>query len=72
MGVIFAKPDKGDRIIAVAKNSERALGVEDAESEGPAEDGPDADAPDLDGEAAGQAHAVTLSADSDQIPGGNE
>lgn len=27
MGVIFAKPDKNDRIIAVAKNSERGLGV---------------------------------------------
>jgi DNA gyrase subunit A len=26
MGVVFAKPDNGDRIIAVARNSERALG----------------------------------------------
>ena len=25
MGVIFAKPDKNDRIIAVARNSERGL-----------------------------------------------
>ena len=29
MGVIFAKPDKNDRIIAVARNSERGLEVED-------------------------------------------
>ncbi|WP_372699585.1 DNA gyrase subunit A [Arthrobacter sp. JSM 101049] len=29
MGVIFAKPDKKDRIIAVAKNTERGLGTED-------------------------------------------
>jgi DNA gyrase subunit A len=32
MGVIFAKPDKKDRIIAVAKNAERGLGV-DAEDD---------------------------------------
>jgi DNA gyrase subunit A len=30
MGVVFAKPDAGDRIIAVARNVERALGVEAA------------------------------------------
>jgi DNA gyrase subunit A len=30
MGVIFAKPDKNDRIIAVARNSERGLESEDA------------------------------------------
>nr|WP_240644010.1 DNA gyrase subunit A [Antribacter gilvus] len=30
-GVTFAKPDKGDRIIAVARNAERNLGDEDAE-----------------------------------------
>jgi DNA gyrase subunit A len=29
MGVIFAKPDKKDRIIAVARNTERSLTVED-------------------------------------------
>jgi len=29
MGVVFAKPDTGDRIIAVARNSERTLGEED-------------------------------------------
>ncbi|MCC3289551.1 DNA gyrase subunit A [Arthrobacter sp. zg-Y1110] len=33
MGVIFAKPDKNDRIIAVARNSERDLAIEeDAEA----------------------------------------
>jgi DNA gyrase subunit A len=41
MGVIFAKPDKNDRIIAVARNTERGLGEdeeapEDAESAAPA------------------------------------
>jgi len=36
MGVIFAKPDKKDRIIAVARNTERALTVED-DDEQPAE-----------------------------------
>jgi DNA gyrase subunit A len=29
MGVIFAKPDKKDRIIGVARNSERSLAVDD-------------------------------------------
>ncbi|MCG2623617.1 DNA gyrase subunit A [Arthrobacter sp. I2-34] len=32
MGVIFAKPDKKDRIIAVARNTERNLGEEDEET----------------------------------------
>jgi DNA gyrase subunit A len=36
-GVTFAKPDKGDRIIAVARNAERNLEQEDAEQE----DGPE-------------------------------
>ncbi|GAA5227559.1 DNA gyrase subunit A [Paeniglutamicibacter antarcticus] len=35
MGVIFAKPDKKDRIIAVAKNTERGLGVNPEEDEVP-------------------------------------
>jgi DNA gyrase subunit A len=29
MGVVFAKPDQGDRIIAVARNTERTLGDDD-------------------------------------------
>jgi DNA gyrase subunit A len=33
MGVIFAKPDKNDRIIEVARNSERGLDVEEALAE---------------------------------------
>ncbi|CEA07210.1 DNA gyrase subunit A [Arthrobacter saudimassiliensis] len=37
MGVIFAKPDKNDRIIAVARNSERQLTIEETgEDDGPA------------------------------------
>jgi len=36
MGVIFAKPDKNDRIIEVARNSER--GLEGEESEDGADD----------------------------------
>jgi DNA gyrase subunit A len=40
MGVVFAKPDSGDRIIAVAKNSERSLG--DDENAG-GEESPDYD-----------------------------
>jgi DNA gyrase subunit A len=31
MGVVFAKPDSGDRIIAVARNTERALGEDEEE-----------------------------------------
>jgi DNA gyrase subunit A len=45
MGVVFAKPDAKDRIIAVARNSERGLGADDdeaalaaAESDAPAPD----------------------------------
>src|SRR5205823_6074936 len=43
MGVVFAKPEAGDRIIAVARNSERILGAEDEELP-PAPDGPALDA----------------------------
>ncbi len=41
MGVVFAKPDAGDRIIAVARNSERSLAGDDEES---AEDAESVDA----------------------------
>ncbi|NKX50955.1 DNA gyrase subunit A, partial [Arthrobacter deserti] len=37
MGVIFAKPDKRDRIIAVARNTERTLSEEDEDLEDAAE-----------------------------------
>jgi DNA gyrase subunit A len=43
MGVVFAKPDPGDRVIAIARNSERTLGGEDDELP-PAPDGPALDA----------------------------
>jgi DNA gyrase subunit A len=35
MGVIFAKPDKNDRIIEVARNSERGLEGEESEAADP-------------------------------------
>ncbi len=38
MGVIFAKPDEGDRILAIARNSERVLG-EQTDDEGSVEAG---------------------------------
>jgi len=37
MGVIFAKPDKNDRIIEVARNSERGLETDDADADDAAE-----------------------------------
>ncbi len=43
MGVIFAKPDKSDRIIAVARNSERSVAVEEGLIDDPAEASPDVD-----------------------------
>ncbi|WP_413249370.1 DNA gyrase subunit A [Sinomonas flava] len=78
MGVIFAKPDKGDRIIAVARNSERALGEEPGEEAADGQAGEEsAEAPAEEssrqsGDAPGQADAVTLAGDQDQNPGGNE
>jgi DNA gyrase subunit A len=43
MGVVFAKPDNGDRIIAIARNTERGLGGEEEELPA-APDGPALDA----------------------------
>src|SRR3954471_24567135 len=43
MGVVFAKPDPADRVIAIARNSERPLGDGDEELP-PAPDGPALDA----------------------------
>jgi DNA gyrase subunit A len=40
MGVVFAKPDANDRIIAVARNSERGLG-DNGDGDSDAADGPD-------------------------------
>ncbi|WP_334171577.1 DNA gyrase subunit A, partial [Sinomonas sp.] len=65
MGVIFARPDDGDRIIAVARNTERGLTeavegeVVDAEIE-PVDESEEA------------RDAVTLTGDSVENPGGNE
>jgi DNA gyrase subunit A len=47
MGVVFAKPDPGDRIIAVARNSERSLGGDDEPPDGAAADGQVPDRDDL-------------------------
>ena len=41
MGVVFAKPDPGDRIIAIARNTERTLSGDDGELPA-APDGPGA------------------------------
>jgi len=43
MGVVFAKPDNRDRIIAIARNTERGLGGDDEELPA-APDGPALDA----------------------------
>ena len=56
MGVVFAKPDAGDRIIAVARNSERTLSGDDEELAA-APDGPALDA------------AAGAGADPDAVPG---
>jgi DNA gyrase subunit A len=66
MGVIFAKPDKKDRIIAVAKNSERGLGAD------PEEDAGNGDA-EVPGEASEAAESAQQPADevplnADQMP----
>lgn len=47
MGVIFAKPDKKDRIIAVARNSERGLAIEEGTAE-PVTDGVESAGPAID------------------------
>jgi DNA gyrase subunit A len=48
MGVVFAKPDSGDRIIAVARNIERSLGTDEGDDDAgpgagqtPSDQGPD-------------------------------
>ncbi len=77
MGVVFAKPDAKDRIIAVARNTERVLGHEESgvdddegDDEGGGEDGGDVDgAPDI--AAATGVDAVTgdgsADTDSDEV-----
>ena len=48
MGVLFARPDKDDRILAIARNTERAV-VADDETDGDV-DAPETDAPETPGE----------------------
>jgi DNA gyrase subunit A len=69
MGVIFARPDDGDRIIAVAKNTER--GLADEAEEAVVEVLPDGDEESTD-EGVSTADAVTLTGDSVENTGGNE
>jgi len=61
MGVIFAKPDKNDRIIEVARNSERGLEVEESE------DGLDDDVTLAEDDGAAEA-TVTLETENDADP----
>ncbi len=64
MGVIFAKPDEGDRIVAIARNSERSL-------DGDAEAGSDAATADTAASAAGDSgnHPARLGVDEAQGEG---
>ncbi|MFT4468987.1 DNA gyrase subunit A [Arthrobacter sulfonylureivorans] len=71
MGVIFAKPDKKDRIIAVARNSERGLGNDEEGTENP--DAPEApDAPEtgtvIDAETGTATDAETAPRATDEVP----
>ncbi len=61
MGVIFAKPDKNDRIIEVARNSERGLEGEESE------DGPDDDVTLAANDGASEA-TVTADTENDAVP----
>ncbi|NUP73659.1 MAG: DNA gyrase subunit A [Sinomonas sp.] len=69
MGVIFAKPDKGDRIIAVARNTERGIGEDPAEDH---EDGAGESGTETGSHSTETPDAVTLTGDSVENPGGNE
>ncbi|KNC19447.1 DNA gyrase subunit A [Arthrobacter sp. RIT-PI-e] len=72
MGVIFAKPDKSDRIIAVARNSERSVAVEEGLIDDPAEASPDVDVigtvPPADGATDSSADEVRLSTEETTEP----
>ena len=76
MGVIFAKPDKNDRIIAVARNSERGLeGDDPAEGEDTGHDAGEGTAEDAAGDVESQATVpddVTLAADTGSHEGSAE
>ncbi len=59
MGVVFAKPDTGDRIIAVARNIERNLHEEDPEAEDDLSPAPPDGVPEAD-EGAGSGDGATI------------
>ena len=66
MGVIFAKPDKNDRIIEVARNTERGLDNDDEADDGesgPSGDPADAGAEDAQGSGAGTTAGSSTAAD---------
>ncbi|WP_434616420.1 DNA gyrase subunit A [Arthrobacter sp. A5] len=74
MGVVFAKPDKNDRIIEVARNSERGIEIE--ESEEPDEDSTVDNAPVADAHGSAESgdqhvHEVPLT-DDDASSGGTD
>ncbi|MFJ3957320.1 DNA gyrase subunit A [Arthrobacter sp. NPDC090010] len=57
MGVIFAKPDKNDRIIGVARNTERGLEAEESDEDSDGSEGDDVTLSENDGGATGSATA---------------
>ncbi|MBT2513706.1 DNA gyrase subunit A [Arthrobacter sp. ISL-30] len=67
MGVIFAKPDKNDRIIEVARNSERGLEGEEFEEDGAAVEG-GTDGENMAEDTAGAANDVTLAEETGAGP----
>jgi DNA gyrase subunit A len=68
MGVIFAKPDKKDRIIAVARNSERGLGGDEEDAENPdAPEAPESDTA-IDAETGTATAAETAPQANDEVP----
>jgi DNA gyrase subunit A len=67
MGVIFAKPDKNDRIIEVARNSERGLEGEELEEDGAAVEG-GTDGENTPEDTAGAANDVTLAEETGAGP----
>ena len=71
MGVIFAKPDKKDRIIGVARNSERFLAADDDGDEPGADDGDDAQSPALSSGAPESASADAVPLTSEEAAGRN-
>jgi DNA gyrase subunit A len=72
MGVVFAKPDKNDRIIEVARNSERSLELAEAGDGAEGQDGPegaDTPIPVAAGSGEGTDNEVPLKQDSESLGG---